>query len=217
MPSSADILAGLQHIAREWQAVAIGWHVALGALLAALFLGWRPGKRLAAILLATPLVSVSVLAWWAGNPFNGTVFALITLALIGAALRLPNAALGLGAPWAVVAGGFMTAFAWLYPHFLPSASWAALAYAAPLGLIPCPSLSAVVGVGLVLNGLDSRVWSLIIAAAGVVYGVVGVFRLGVAIDVVLLVGALMLVLATIRPASPERSRVSTSGRTRASS
>jgi hypothetical protein len=141
-----------------------------------------------------------VLAWWAGNPFNGAVFAVITLALSGVALQLPDTPLGLGVPWAVTAGGFLTAFAWFYPHFLAGGSWAAHA------------LSAVVGVGLAVNGLGSRAWSLITAAAGFVYGVVGVFRLGVVMDLVLLGGALTLALAAVGPTSGERSRASTSGR-----
>jgi hypothetical protein len=200
MPSSAEILAGLQRIANEWQTVAMGWHVALGVLLVSLLRGWRPGRRLAGLLLATPLASVSVLAWWAGNPFNGAVFAVITLALSGVALQLPDTPLGLGVPWTVTAGGFLTAFAWFYPHFLAGGSWAAHA------------LSAVVGVGLAVNGLGSRAWSLITAAAGFVYGVVGVFRLGVVMDLVLLGGALTLALAAVGPTSGERSRASTSGR-----
>jgi hypothetical protein len=200
MPSSAEILAGLQRIANEWQTVAMGWHVALGVLLVSLLRGWRPGRRLAGLLLATPLASVSVLAWWAGNPFNGAVFAVITLALSGVALQLPDTPLGLGVPWAVTAGGFLTAFAWFYPHFLAGGSWAAHA------------LSAVVGVGLAVNGLGGRTWSLITAAAGFVYGVVGVFRLGVVMDLVLLGGALTLALAAVGPTSGERSRASTSGR-----
>jgi hypothetical protein len=200
MPSSAEILAGPQRIANEWQTVAMGWHVALGVLLVSLLRGWRPGRRLAGLLLATPLASVSVLAWWAGNPFNGAVFAVITLALSGVALQLPDTPLGLGVPWAVTAGGFLTAFAWFYPHFLAGGSWAAHA------------LSAVVGVGLAVNGLGGRAWSLITAAAGFVYGVVGVFRLGVVMDLVLLGGALTLALAAVGPTSGERSRASTSGR-----
>ncbi len=75
MPSSQKILEGLTAIANDWQALAIVWHVVLGALLLALLLGWRPSKRLAGVLLAVPLASVSVLAWISENPFNGTLFA----------------------------------------------------------------------------------------------------------------------------------------------
>jgi hypothetical protein len=38
---------------------------------------------------------------------------------------------------------------------------------------------------------------LILAAIGVLYGMIGAFRLGVVIDLVLLVGAVTLVLATV--------------------
>ena len=72
-----------------------------------------------------------------------------------------------------------------------------LLYAAPLGLIPCPTLSALVGVALVVNGLGSRAWSLILSGSGVLYGVIGWFRLGVTIDGVLLVGAITLALAAV--------------------
>lgn len=195
MPSSGEILAGLRTIANEWQAVATAWHVAVAALLGSLFLGWRPSKRQAAILLATPLASVSILAWLGGNPFNGSIFALVTVALLAVGMTLPGAAVSVGPPWAVVVGGVLTAFGWVYPHFLASGSWLAYAYRAPLGLIPCPSLSAVVGIALVLRGLGSRTWTITVALAGMAYGLIGVFRLGVAIDVVLLGGAAALAVS----------------------
>ena len=143
-------------------------------------------------LLAAPLASVSVLAWLGTNPFNGVVFAVLTLALVFTAIWLPAEPVRPGRTWTVVTGALMAAFGWFYPHFLESASWAAYACASPLGLIPCPSLSAVVGVGLILGGFGSRRWSGIVAAAAVMYGLVGVLRLGVTIDAVLIAGALAL-------------------------
>jgi hypothetical protein len=68
-------------------------------------------------------------------------------------------------------------------------------YASPTGLIPCPTLSAVVGVGLVVEGLGSRGWSLILVGGGILYGLFGWLRLGVGMDAVLLVGALTLAVA----------------------
>ena len=43
-----------------------------------------------------------------------------------------------------------------------------------------------------------RPWALVLSAAGVVYGAIGVFRLGVGIDAVLVAGALWVAIATIR-------------------
>ena len=114
---------------------------------------------LAGILLALPLASVSLLAWLCGTPFNGTTFAIMTAALMGAAFSLPRTPLQVGAPWLVVPGVLLVAFGWVYPHFLRTDSWATYLYAAPLGLIPCPTLSAVIGTALVVRGLNSRGWS----------------------------------------------------------
>ena len=66
-----------------------------------------------------------------------------------------------------------------------------------------------VGAALVVDGLGSRAWSLILSGSAVLYGVVGWFHLGVAIDGVLLVGAITLGIATLvrrEHASPETTR-----------
>ena len=46
--------------------------------------------------------------------------------------------------------------------------------------------------GLVVDGLNSRPWAMALASVGLLYGAIGVFTLGVAIDVALLAGAIML-------------------------
>jgi hypothetical protein len=197
MPSSQQILDGLEAIANGWRTLAIAWHVALAAGLIALGVGWRPKRRLAGTLLAIPLVSVSLLAWLSGNPFNGTMFAIIAAALAGVALSLPRRRIQISASWLVISGALLAAFGWAYPHFLHTDSWGTYVYAAPLGLIPCPTLSAVVGIALVVRGLGSRGWSLILAGSGILYGIIGWFRLGVTIDAVLLVGATTLAVAAV--------------------
>ena len=131
------------------------------------------------------------------NPFDGTIFAVVAAALAGLALKLPRDHITVAAPWIVIIGGVLAAFGWAYPHFLDAESSTASLLPAPLGLIPCPTLSALVGVALVVNGLGSRAWSLILSGSGVLYGVIGWFRLGVTIDGVLLVGAITLGLAAL--------------------
>ena len=192
MPSSQVILDGLRAIANTGQGLAVMWHVAFGAGLAALVLGWRPAKRLAGALFAIPLASVSALAWLAGNPFNGTVFAILAVGLAGQAVRLPHGRVAVAVPWLVAAGGLLTAFGWTYPHFLEAQSLATYLYAAPLGLIPCPTLSALVGLALMIDGLGSRWWSMTLAVGGAAYGLFGWLGLGVTTDVVLLAGAVAL-------------------------
>jgi hypothetical protein len=89
----------------------------------------------------------------------------------------------------------LAVFGWFYPHFLATDRWIAYAYAAPLGLLPCPTLSAVIGITLILDFLGSRSWALTLAAAGLVYGVIGVFALGVMLDYALVAGALAALAA----------------------
>src|SRR5512135_3438108 len=90
MPATQVILDGLTSMANEWRGLAIIWHGAFAVGLIALLVGWRPTKRCAGILLALPAVSVSAMAWLGGNPFNGVVFAMITVVLVGLATRLPG-------------------------------------------------------------------------------------------------------------------------------
>lgn len=84
----------------------------------------------------------------------------------------------------------MIGFGWVYPHFLDNAALVEYLYAAPTGLIPCPTLSIVIGFTLILGGLRSRAWCLVLTIVGLFYGVFGAARLGVKIDGVLLLGAL---------------------------
>lgn len=60
------------------------------------------------------------------------------------------------------------------------------------GLVPCPTLSIVIGLALMVGGFGSTAWSLVLGATGIFYGALGAARLGVTIDWVLMAGALMI-------------------------
>jgi hypothetical protein len=199
MPTSEEILNGLQTIANQWQGLAVLWHLYFAVLAIGLIVGGRPAKRLAGILLALPLFSVSVLAWVAANPVNGTLFALAGIALVIIALRLPDERIQIAPAWVVGAGLLLFLFGWVYPHFLETDSFMPYLYAAPTGLIPCPTLSILIGLSLMVEGLDSRAWSLALGAAGLFYGLFGALRLGVTIDLVLVIGALLIILIGLMP------------------
>jgi hypothetical protein len=202
MPTSAEILEGLAEITQRWRTLAVVWHIYYGILAAGLLFGMRPSKPIAGILLAIPLFSVSTLAWATANPFNGTLFAVLGLALAGISLTLPREPIATGSSWAIVAGVAMFAFGWVYPHFLDASTSVEYLYAAPTGLIPCPTLSITIGLALLTGGLDSRLWSLVLAGAGLFYGAFGAWRLGVTIDLALLFGAVALIGAVLLPKLP---------------
>ncbi|MCC6455938.1 MAG: hypothetical protein IT328_13380 [Caldilineaceae bacterium] len=177
--------------------LALIWHLYFGLLAVALILGQRPSKRLGGILLGLPLLSVSALAWMSANPFNGAVFAVVGVILIAVAAKLPDEPVRIAPTWALSAGVLMFLFGWLYPHFLDTSSFLPYLYAAPTGLVPCPTLSILIGLSLMVGGFDSRSWSLVLSATGIFYGLFGAVRLGVTIDWVLLLGALLLILVNL--------------------
>lgn len=199
MPSPEEILAGVTRIANEHAFIAVLWHGIIAAALAAIASGlFRPTRRAGATLLALPLVSVSVFAFIAGNPFNGAVFAVLSVALAVFGARLPSERARSGPAWAVTLGLASIAFGFVYPHFLiDQPAWMYLV-AAPVGLVPCPTLATVLGFALLAGGFDSRAWSLIAGAAGLFYGVFGMFRLGVWLDVGLLAAAVAMLACAFR-------------------
>jgi hypothetical protein len=192
MPSPQTILDGLTALANEWIGLAIVWHLLLGGLLVMLAGGFRPSLRTFAMFIALPLVSVSALAWLAGNPFNGGVFAALSAALTATAMRLPNRPIAISGTVQLMAAALSIGFGWVYPHFLSGEAALPYLYAAPLGLIPCPTLSVLVGLTLLVDLAESRPWALTVVASALVYSLIGMFRLGVALDAGLLLGAVWL-------------------------
>lgn len=190
------------HIANTWSAFAVAWHVAIAASLAALVCGWRPTQRQACLLLILPLLSVSVFAFSAGNSFNGMLFAAGAIVLGAIGMRLADIPVHRSPTLASLAGIAMIGFAWMYPHFLEGGSAMRYLYAAPVGLIPCPTLSVVVGFGLLAGGLGSRAWCLVLAAMSFFYGLVGAIRLGVYLDIGLIAGAAVLTTVALRGSRP---------------
>jgi hypothetical protein len=197
MPDSTTILVGLSAIANRAIGAAIAWHVVVAIALIALAIGWRPSQRLARALIAAPLASVAAFALVFGNPFNGVMFAAGSVALAALARVGDRRPAQRGSAWASGIGIASIAFGWVYPHFLDGHPTAYL-IAAPLGLVPCPTLAAAIGFALLGGGLGARAWGLALAALGLFYGLFGVLRLGVRLDVGLVLGAITLLVTVLR-------------------
>jgi hypothetical protein len=205
MPTASVILEQLTALANEWRVAAIAWHVVLGAGVFAFVFGWRPSQRLIGSLLTVPLLSVSLLAWSAGNAFNGVAFAGIALSLAAVSRGLPCQPVRVKPTCVALPGALLVAFAWVYPHFLVNRSWVEYLYASPLGVLPCPTLSGLVGVTLMLGSFGSRTFAATLAIPAFWYGVIGVWGLGVTIDAVLLAGALVIATVSISGSCNELS------------
>jgi hypothetical protein len=97
----------------------------------------------------------------------------------------------------VIAGILMIIFGLEYPHFVSHGSIFKYLYASPAGLIPCPTLSVVIGFLLLYNGLCSNSITLTLVILGLFYGIFGVLKLAVYLDLFLLFGAISLLVKYI--------------------
>jgi hypothetical protein len=192
VPSPDVLLTELGSIANNWRWLAIGWHLIFAGLFFALFVGWRPRARLLGLVLVAPLVSVSVVAWLSGNPFNGTMFAVLAAFLIWSAAQLGQMPVIFARVAWVAAGAGVILFGWIYPHFVRMESRVTYLYASPFGVLPCPTLAVVIGITLIFWDLGSRRWHTALFVAGLLYGAIGVFGLRVQLDWVLLLASVLL-------------------------
>ncbi len=208
MPSSADLLAQLAVIANGAIAIAIAWHVVLLGTLGAVIAGWRPLRAHARQLVSFLFVSVAVVGAIHASYFNALAFA--ALAIAGFALSNRGLAGRVAAPrWQWWAGGAIIAYGWVYPHFLaePAATYL---FAAPVGLLPCPTLAVAIGFALVA-GLAIGPWGLVLALAGLAFGGFGVMRLGVDLDIGLVAAGALLALAHVAHDRPALRRATMIG------
>jgi hypothetical protein len=200
VPTAQEILAALTDLAHQWWGLAAFWHLWITAFGAALILKWRPDKRTAVLILAAPLTSVAALALVSGNPFTSLLVGALLVAWVTVGLRRTGAVAPAGTGELMV-GTATVLFGLVYPHFLDAASVITYVYASPVGIVPCPTLSVLVGYSLILNSMGSRFLGLTVASAGIFYGAFGVIRLGVTLDGFLLAGALVLLVVPALPAS----------------
>lgn len=199
MPTAHEILQRSTIMARDATAYAIAWHVVVGMALAAVYGGWRPRIRVAMFLLVAPIASAVVLAYVYGNTVNGLVLAVGATALVTVAPRGPSRHVTTAPIAALVIGLALIAFGWSYPHFVDPVSYA---YAAPLGVLPSPTLAVAIGFTIVGGGLHSKAWSTILSLLGLAYGTIGVVWLGVWIDTALVAGAAALMVQARRLVPP---------------
>lgn len=194
-PTTEEILFKLTELSNTWRPLAIFWHVYFAAFSIALISGVRPSKRLTGVLLALPFLSVSILAWSILNPVNGMAFTVISILLIWVSVKLPHEKVQTAPLSAMIPGVLMFVFGWIYPHFLDASSSLSFLYSSPVGIVPCATLSIGIGLVMILGSLGSRKVSLILGISGILYGITGVVQLGVTIDLILLLGSVVMLIA----------------------
>jgi hypothetical protein len=156
-------------------------------------------------VLVALAVSVAIAALGYRNPFNGTSFAVLALALavLGGTRRgrLAHA----GPTWAALLGVLLILYGSVYPHFVEGPWYRAL-YAAPVGVLPCPTLAVAAGLTLIIGGFGSRALPAVLAVWTAFYALFGIFRLGVTLDAGLFVAMLGLVALAVHNARGRATR-----------
>jgi hypothetical protein len=191
---TADILQGLETIANQYVWIATLWHILFYSLIIALIAKWEPSNKLLGILLCIPLLSVALLAFINGNPFNGTIFSIITLLMLFFITRGSGGPIETSKTIFLIIGIAMVAYGLIYPHFLETNTFFKYLYAAPTGLVPCPTLSVLIGFVLIYNGFGASAVNLVFIIAGLFYGLFGAFKLGVTLDAGLIIGSVTLLV-----------------------
>jgi len=197
MPKTVDIINGLQTIVNNYSAIAIIWHAFFYLLLAAIIFLWRPSNKILALIICLPVISVAIFACLSRNPFNGFLFSILAVLVIIFGLKASNYTITISQFHFLVIGILMIVFGLVYPHFISTDSFLKYLYASPVGLIPCPTLSIMIGLLLLYNGFGSQSITLTFIVFGLFYGIFGTFKLGVYIDLFLVFGTLSLLVKYI--------------------
>ena len=205
MPSTLEILDALSSITNNYVSIAIFWHIVFYALVIALLAGWRPYNQHFILFLALPVLSVGAIAWITGNPFNGGLFSIAFIMIILTGLKASREKLSISALPFMIPGTLLVAFGLWYPHFLIAASWTEYLYSSPAGVIPCPTLSVILGFSLIFNRFNSSSLTILFICFGLFYGIFGVFKLGVYPDIALLAGTICLLILLILKMKKEPS------------
>lgn len=197
MPTSSTILEQLAAATNQLTWLAIAWHIAILAIAVVLGQGWRSARRQAALLLVTPALSVGVVATVYGAWFNAVSFGVLALVLLLMTGALEQRWRVRGPLWSKYLGIAMIAYGFCYPHFVDGA-WYRSLYAAPVGVVPCPTLAVIIGFTLLSRGSRSRAIPTALAAWAAFYALFGIVILGVVLDLGLLVGAIGVAVLAVK-------------------
>jgi hypothetical protein len=189
-----EILEGLQATANDYSTIAIIWHAVFYILIILLLTIWKPTNRLLGTLLCIPLLSVAAIAWISGNPFNGLSFSIFAILILLSGLSASKEPISFTLFPSGVIGILMIVFGLVYPHFIEANSIIKYVYASPVGIIPCPTLSVLIGLVLLFKGFGSQPIIIVLIIAGLFYGLVGVIKLNVKLDLFLLIGVIYLLV-----------------------
>jgi hypothetical protein len=197
MPSASEILEQLRLAANQADTLAIAWHVVVLLVGIAMIRRWQPPIRYAPLALVAPVLSVFMVSLGYRNWFNAGSFFVLAVALTFVSVDLVEPSRARGPVWRTVLGIALVAYGVVYPHFIEGA-WYRSLYAAPIGVLPCPTLAMIAGYTLVTSGHGTRAVPAVLAVWTAFYAAFGIAKLGVWLDVGLLAATFGLVVLVVQ-------------------
>jgi len=198
MPSSDDILKSARFLANNYLYVAIVWHLLIYFFLfLCVFSRFQLSGSSLGSLVSLALLSVSFFAWQVNNPVNGTVFLSAGILLLFFSFKEKRGDLFYNPSFLLRATGIVVLFLGLiYPHFL-GPQFLVYLYAAPIGILPCPTLLIATGLSMIFVSGRSRKRLIVLLMLDILYGLMGVFWLHVYLDIILLIASAGLLVQLI--------------------
>jgi len=197
MPPASEILEVTSNTAREMIALSIVWHSVILLVVFAMLRGWRPSARVGSSFLIAPSVSVFIASAVHSSWFNAASFLALALLLVAVTRALETPWRVRPTSWSVLLGGALVVYGFVYPHFVDG-PWYRTFYAAPTGVVPCPTLALVGGFTLITGANGSRAIAAVLAVWTTFYALFGILKLGVVLDLGLVAAALGLAFLSVR-------------------
>lgn len=187
------ILNYIGTVAGKYIFLNIALHIACYAAIILLLLPKFRHKRVVWNSVTAGLfTSVAVIAILNGNPFNFGIFAIAAGFAVWELIKGRNVVETLFSPAYTLRMNIRNAvllavslFGLVYPHFV-DAHPALMPLLSPIGIIPCPTLTFVLGIANIIYPKVNRPLYTALAVLGAFYGVTGVFMVNVYIDIPLM-------------------------------
>jgi hypothetical protein len=190
MPTANEILLSLQFLANKYVEMSIAWHVIIVFVIILAIYNKKINTKLYLGICGFLFLSVSLMAAIVMNPFNFLFFLLLAIVFLRKSLLQVHSHLHFKRQTVSKVFAYLLILSGLiYPHFLGPEI---LVYfmAAPVGIIPCPTLLVTSGLTLLFTIPDIKL-NYFLIPANVFYGAIGVFFLAVTLDIILLLAAII--------------------------
>lgn len=200
--SPSAILKFLEMVANNNLSVNAAMHLVVLVALGAVFLVKDASIRRLLFQASVSILFVSVAAHAAafGNPFTSATFSLLGIAAIAELVWYRNDVAPSGSRLqSGLALVFILIGLW-YPDFVHKSGAATLLFSA-VGVIPCPTLLAGIGLLTLVYRGSGKLQYGVAVFMGLLYGIIGIFVLKVYLDVALLLLAVIAVYMyfTVKP------------------